>query len=513
MKFYRIISAVVVMIQFISCAQQEPLKPSLDVVKTEGGFVSGSLEDSVYIFKGVPFAAPPVGELRWQEPKPVKQWPDTLACKNFGASPIQNDPKPFMMWTEEFISPPQLLSEDCLNLNIWSGARSADEKLPVLVWIYGGGFNSGSGACAIYDGKAIAKQGIVYISINYRVGVFGFMAHPDLTKESQHNSSGNYGLMDQIAALKWIKNNITSFGGDPEKVTIAGQSAGSFSVQALVASPLTKGLFRGAIAQSGAMSQGPALNLQAAEKIGSSLSEKLKSTSVSSLRQLTADSMLSLANTLPFGSLFPIVDGYVIPDDMKVIFEKKQHQDVALMAGWVMGDAGLAIRQPKTAADFKKDAVDKYKERSTEFLKLFPAESEESTRASQQKLGVLNFAGLGNYKWAKSNSHNTYIYQYSYVPTDKPGFPNYGAFHTSEVPFALHTLALWDRPWQQSDYDVEKYMTAYWLNFVKTGNPNGQGLPEWKNYDVEEGAIMELGLKPEIKPGLYKSELNFLSLP
>ncbi len=341
MNLYRIISVVVVMIQFISCAQQEALKPSLDVVKTEGGFVSGTLEDSVYIFKGVPFAAPPVGDLRWQEPKPVKQWSDTLACKNFSASPIQNDPKPFMMWTEEFISPPQPLSEDCLYLNIWSGASSADEKLPVLVWIYGGGFNSGSGACAIYDGKAIAKQGIVYVSINYRVGVFGFMAHPDLTKESQHNSSGNYGLMDQIAALKWIKNNIAAFGGDPEKVTIAGQSAGSFSVQALVASPLTKGLFRGAIAQSGAMSQGPAMNLQAAEKIGSSLSEKLKSTSVSSLRQLTADSMLSLANTLPFGSLFPIVDGYVIPEDMNTIFEKKQHQDVAVMAGWVMGDADL----------------------------------------------------------------------------------------------------------------------------------------------------------------------------
>jgi para-nitrobenzyl esterase len=179
----------------------------------------------------------------------------------------------------------------------------------------------------------------------------------------------------------------------------------------------------------------------------------------------------------------------------------------------VMGDAGLSIRQPKSTADFKKDAVSKYKERSAEFLELFPAQSEESTRASQQKLGVLNFAGLGDHKWARSNSSNTYLYQYTYVPTDKPGFPNYGAFHTSEVPFALHTLALWNRPWQQSDYDVEKYMSAYWLNFVKTGNPNGQGLPEWRMYDAEEGVVMELGQKPEPKPGLYKSELNFLSLP
>jgi len=481
------------------------------VVRTEGGFISGTREDSVYIFKGVPFAAPPVGDLRWQEPKPVQPWSDTLACKKFAASPMQNDPKPFMMWTEEFISPPQPLSEDCLYLNIWSGANSADEKLPVLVWIYGGGFNSGSAACKVYDGKALAKQGIVYVSINYRVGAFGFMAHPDLTKEAPHHSSGNYGLMDQIAALKWLRNNIASFGGDPDKVTIAGQSAGSFSVQALVASPLTKGLFRGAIAQSGSMSRGPAMNLQAAEKIGTSISEKLKSTSVSSLRELSADSILSLANTLPFGSLFPVVDGYVIPEDVSIIFEKKQHQDVAVMAGWVTGDAGLVIRQPKSAEDFRKDATKTYKDRSTEFLQLFPADTEESTRASQQKLGVLNFAGLGDYKWARSNSSDTYIYQYSYVPTDKPEFPNYGAFHTSEVPFALHTLALWDRPWKQSDYEVEKYMSAYWLNFVKTGNPNSEGLPEWKKYDAEEAVIMELGLKPETRPGLYKSELTFLS--
>jgi para-nitrobenzyl esterase len=259
------------------------------------------------------------------------------------------------------------------------------------------------------------------------------------------------------------------------------------------------------------MSRGPELNLQAAEKIGSSLSEKLKSTSVSSLRELSADSMLSLASMLPFGSLFPIVDGYVIPEDVNTIFEKKQHQDVPVIAGWVTGDGALALWQPKSAEDFRVDAKKTYKERSSEFLKLFPADTKESVHASQQKLGVLNFAGLGDYKWARSNTSDTYIYQYSYIPTDKPEFPNYGAFHTSEVPFALHTLAHWDRPWKQSDHDVENYMSAYWLNFVKTGNPNGEGLPAWKKYDAEEGVIMELGLKPESRPGLYKSELTFLS--
>ncbi|HEX6890647.1 MAG TPA: carboxylesterase family protein [Chryseolinea sp.] len=511
MNFRRLFFVAVTFFQLFSCAQKDVIKPSFQVVRTEGGFISGTHEDSVHIFKGVPFAAPPVGDLRWQDPKPVRPWSDTLACYKFAASPMQNDPKPFMMWTEEFISPPQPLSEDCLYLNIWSGAHSADERLPVLVWIYGGGFNSGSSACAVYDGKALAKQGIIYVSLNYRVGVFGFMAHPDLTKESQHQSSGNYGLMDQIAALKWIRNNIASFGGDPEKVTIAGQSAGSFSVQALVASPLTKGLFRGAIAQSGAMTRGPAMNLQTAEKIGSSLSERLNTSSVSSLRELSADSMLSLASTLPFGSLFPVVDGYVVPEDMNTIFAKKQQQDVAVMAGWVTGDAALATRQHKSAKDFRENAKQTYKERSSEFLNLFPADTEESARSSQEKLGILTFAALGDYTWAISNPRDTYIYQYSYVPTDKPDFPNYGAFHTSEVPFALHTLAHWQRPWKQSDYDVEKYMSAYWLNFVKTGNPNGEGLPEWKKFDPEEGVIMELGARPESKSGLYKSELTFLS--
>ena len=492
-----------------ACNKTQVQQSSMTVVRTEAGLVSGILEDSVHIFKGVPFAAPPVGALRWKEPQPLSPWKDTLTCTKFAASPVQNYPKPFMMWTEEFIAPPQPLSEDCLYLNIWSGASKADDKLPVLVWIYGGGFASGSGACAIYDGKSLAKEGIVYITINYRVGVFGFMAHPELTAEAPHKSSGNYGLMDQIAALRWVKNNIAAFGGDPDKVTIAGQSAGSMSVQSLVASSLTEGLFRGAIAQSGAARS--VKTLQDAEKIGTSLSSKINSTSIESLRQLHADSVLSLANSLPFGSFFPILDGYVIPANFDSIFEKKRHQDVPVIAGWVLGDGGLAINQPKSASDFVKDASKSYGTRSGEFLKLFPASSDEEAKASQEKLGLLQFAGSGDYRWAKANSSDTYIYQFTYVPTDKPGFPNYGAFHTSEVPYALHTLALWDRPWKQADYDVERYMSGYWLNFVKSGNPNGEGLPVWAAYTPEEAVVMELGIRPEPKPGLYHVEMIFLS--
>lgn len=481
------------------------------LVTTKGGKVSGVLNagKTVASFKGIPFAAPPVGNLRWREPQPVKPWSGVLACEKFSASPVQNKPAPFAMWTEEFIAPPEPLSEDCLYLNVWTNATSADDKLPVLVWIYGGGFMSGSAACAVYNGEELAKQGVVFVSINYRVGVFGFMAHPELTREARHQSSGNYALMDQIAALRWVRDNIAAFGGDPEKVTIAGQSAGSFSVQALVASPLSRKLFRGAIAHSGASMGRFSKKLVDAEKTGILLSEKAKVADLASLRKIPSDSLLKLAGTLPFGTFSPITDGYVLPDDIGSIFKNKKHNDVALIAGWVTGDAGLT-GQPKSAEEFQAWAATTYGARKDEFLQIFPASTSEEAAQSQMKLGNLNFAGYADHAWALANKSQSFLYQFTYVPTDKPGFPNYGAFHTSEVPFALHTLWKWNRPWKESDYTVEKYMSGYWLNFVKTGNPNGPGLPEWKKYDATEQTIIELNEQPVAKPGLFKHELQFL---
>lgn len=497
-------------ILIVICAFQLHAQTLLET-KTGSGQVKGTwnADRSVTSFKGIPFAAPPVGDLRWKEPQPVKPWSGVLSCDKFSASPYQNKPVPFAMWTEEFIAPPEPLSEDCLYLNVWTPAKSIKEKLPVLMWIYGGGFVSGSAACAVYDGEALAKQGIIFISINYRVGVFGFFSHPDLTKESGKNASGNYALMDQLAALKWIKENIAAFGGDPNKVTIAGQSAGSFSVQALVASPLSKGLFRGAIAHSGASMNRFGKKLADAEKTGVELSQKVNSTSVAALRKLSTDSVWKLASKLPFGSFSPVTDGYVLPDDIGTIFKTKKHQDVALIAGWVTGDAALT-GQPKSMEQFKTWASESYKDKASEFLKAFPATTDAEALQSQNKLGNLNFAGFANHLWALNNTSNGYVYQFSYVPTDKPGFPNYGAFHTSEVPFALHTLSKWNRPWKDSDYAVEKFMSGYWINFVKTGNPNGIGLPEWIKYDASTQPIMELGEKAVLKPGMFKTEFQVL---
>jgi para-nitrobenzyl esterase len=485
-------------------------KNSLDVVKTKAGFVSGTRTNGVYIFKGIPFAAPPVKELRWKAPQPVVPWKGTLAATKFGPSPVQSDPKPFMMWTQEFITPAEPLSEDCLYLNIWTPAKSAVEKLPVLVWIYGGGFMSGSGACPVYDGEEIATQGIVYITINYRVGIFGFMAHPELSAEVPTRSSGNYGLMDQIAALKWVRENIESFGGDPAKVTIAGQSAGAMSVQALVASPLAKGLFRAAIAQSGSIASRPSQNLKEAEKAGVTVSEKVQSKNLAGLRALSSDSLLRLSGTLVFGTFSPITDGHVLPEDGQSIFRNKKHNDVPVIAGWVSGDADLVMGPPQSADKFRENASSKFTAKWAEFERLFPASTEEQVKASQRKLAMLRFAGFPDYQWARSNKSDTYLYHFTYVPTDKPGFPNYGAFHTSEVPFALHTLSRWDRPWVEKDFAVERTMSAYWVNFVKTGDPNGAGLPKWIPYSADDGSIMEFGDQPTLKHGLFKDEFRLM---
>lgn len=506
-----LIPTLLIIAGLFSCARRfEIVTPALMTVKTEGGYITGKYEDSVYAFKGIPYAAPPTGDLRWSAPKPAVPWRDTLACLNYGASPIQNTPQPFMMWTEEFITPPSPLSEDCLFLNIWSGARTPTDKLPVFVWIHGGAFTSGSGACAIYDGTAMASKGIVFVSINYRLGVFGFMAHPELTKESGNGVSGNYGLMDQIAALRWVRDNIASFGGDPARVTIGGQSAGSMSVHALVASPLSKGLVHGAIAESGAANR-PAMPLKKAEDIGVSMAKLANVSGIRDLRAMPADTLLKLANTLPFGSFVPIVDGYLLPADIISIMANRQHLNVPLLAGWVTGDGALAGGKRMSAVEFRSYASKTFGVKSREFLTAFPADTDEQAADSQLRLGAMRFAGFPSHRWALATSSNSYLYEFSYVPTDKPGFPNYGAFHTAEVPFALHTLNHWDRPWQSTDRSVETYMSSYWLNFIRHGDPNGDGLPQWKPYDAKEGNTMSLGVVPEPRSGLYKHVFDLLT--
>lgn len=480
-------------------------------LRLKEGLVSGttSKDGIVNIFKCIPYAAPPTGPQRWKAPQPVRPWKGTRDCTAFPASAIQNKPAPFLMWSEEFISPPAPLSEDCLYLNVWTSAK-AGKKMPVFVWIHGGGFVSGSGACAVYDGESMARDGIVFITINYRLGVFGFLSLPGQEAE-KGNESGNFALLDQIAALKWIRQNVAAFGGDPEKITIGGQSAGSMCVNALVASPLANGLFRGAIAQSGVLiNNNFTRNQVAARKLGSQLLSALEAKSLEEARAIPADRILDAANKLPFRSFTPYVDGYLLPSAPGNIIEKGAHNKVPLLIGWVNRDGDLLQPGKLSADSFKQSVNSRYPAHSNEFLQLFPANNDAEAISSQQKLGLLQFAAIQSIQWANWNRAPAYVYHFEFVPADKPGFPNYGAFHTSEVPYALHNLSKWDRPWRESDLKVEKTMSDYWKNFIRTGNPNGSGIPEWTKFQASDGKVMIINEFPYLQPGYFRQEIQLL---
>ncbi|NVN17902.1 carboxylesterase family protein [Muricauda sp. HICW] len=483
-----------------------------NIVETQNGKVEGYSNEDIHIFKGIPFAEPPVGALRWKAPQPVQNWKGVKQTKEFGPSPIQNTPEPFLCWTEEFIAKPEPLSEDCLYLNIWTPAKAHDEKLPVFVWIYGGGLSSGSANCDIYDGQQMAEQGVVFVSLNYRVGVLGFMAHPELSEESGHGASGNYGFMDQLEGLKWIQKNIAAFGGDPNNVTIAGQSAGSFSVNAQIASPLASGYFNKAICQSGGILGGRLMqDLATAEEQGVKFMESVNATSIDELRAMPAAQLQELSNNSDLGRFGVVLDDYFLPKDLFEHFKEGNHNQVKVLTGWVTGDSNLLPMGEVTMESFTSMANERFGGNAHEFLEMFPAGNNEEALQSQQKMNLLSFAGLPSYLLGTYMDRDVWLYEFTHVPTDKPGFPNYGAFHTSEVPFALHTLDQWDRSWQTEERKLEDQMSAYWINFVKTGNPNGEGLPQWSSYNQDEGKLLifETGeLKSSSK---YLEEFWFLT--
>jgi para-nitrobenzyl esterase len=486
-----------------------------NIVQTDKGAIEGyyNTDETIRIFKGIPYAAPPVGDLRWRAPQAATAWEGVRKATDFGPSPIQNKPEPFYCWTEEFIAKPEPLSEDCLYLNVWTSAKAKTEKQPVFVWIYGGGLSSGSSNCDIYDGEEMAKQGLVFVSINYRVGAIGFMAHPELSAASPSNTSGNYGFLDQIAALKWVKNNISSFGGDPNNVTIAGQSAGAFSVNTLIASPLAKQLFHKAILQSGGLlSNRLQQNLEQAEQTGQRLMEVAEVNSIEELRKMPAEEIQEISNDRSIGRFGVTLDDYVLPKDLMNHFEQGQHQQVPVMAGWVTGDGNFMGQSEMTVAEYEAEAETLYGEKAGDFLKIFPASTDQEVQQMKSKLVLINFAGMTPHLLSGFNPQPTFVYEFGHVPPDKPDFPNYGAFHTSEVPFTLHTLHTWQRPWRPIDKEIENMMSAYWVNFAKTGNPNGEGLPEWKAYEKATGHILTIDENTSSKEAYMKAALDFLEV-
>jgi len=494
---------------------KRPVAPALTEAKTEAGMVSGVTNSTgdITAFKGVPFAAPPVGGLRWKAPQPAKHWDGVKKCDAFGPSPMQAKPTPFMVYTSEFLIPEKPISEDCLYLNVWTGAKSKAEKRAVFVYIYGGGFSSGGSACDIYDGEALAKKGIVFVSINYRVGVFGFLAHPELTKESGKNASGNYGLMDQIAALKWVKKNIVSFGGDPDKVTICGQSAGSMSVNALVASPQAKGLFRGAIAESGSLTiKNPAIpanTLQNAEKNGMKAAEKAGAKSLADLRAMPAEDVLKKVT----GGFSPIVDGYVLPEGIPDIFAANKQNHVALITGWNADES--FVMSFKKSDEYKKQIQQQFGAQADEALKYFPGETDEQAARSQVEMSRNQIFALSGYNWANIQSQYSdspvYVYNFNRKVPASPDFVKFGAFHTAEVPYIMNDLKfLKNRPLEKADYQLADKMSDYWVNFIKTGNPNGNGLTEWPKYNATGNEVMVFDAASKVEKVPGKGGLDFM---
>jgi para-nitrobenzyl esterase len=499
---------ILIPILFISGSGLNGKIINVDSVRTEAGKVSGkgTGDASVKVFMGVPFAAPPVGDLRWKAPQPVVTWEGVRECVIPPASAMQAIPKPFFCWSKEFMAPESPLSEDCLYLNIWTPAKTDRDKLPVMVWIHGGAFTSGSGTVPLYNGEGLARKGVVFVTINYRLGIFGFFAHPLLSAESPGKVSGNYGILDQIEALKWIQKNINAFGGDPDNVTIAGQSAGSFSVNILMVSPLAKGLFHRAIGQSGGMfskTVSAAQSLQTAETSGMQLSEKLGVKSMHELRALPADSLLKIQGR--FGT---IIDKVVIMPVYETFIAGKQN-DVALISGW-NADDGVSFGPLPSAEQFKANAQRQYGEKAEPFMQLFPADNDEKAHQSQ-KLASQLFFGWHNYTWAKmqtrSGKGKAYLYFFKRVP---PGEPNYGAFHSAEFGYALHTLNHWERPFTPVDFRLEEIMSSYWVNFAKTGDPNGEGLPLWPVFDEKQPRVIELGDEVTAAPLPFRKQLDFM---
>jgi len=485
------------------CATIAGFAAANDPVRLDTGMVSGiaGATPEMRIYKGIPFAAPPVGDLRWRSPQPAAKWEGVRKAEQFSPVCMQNAGGPNA----------QTPSEDCLYLNVWTGAKSASEKRPVMVFVYGGGFTGGSGSLPGYDGEALAKKGAVVVTFNYRLGAFGFFAHPELTKESDRRASGNQGLMDQIAALQWVQRNIAGFGGDPKKVTVFGESAGSIAIADLMTSPQAKGLFQRAIGESGSwlgISIARIGHLADAEQAGLKFADGLGAKSLAELRAKPADAIMKAGR----GSGV-IVDGWLLPEEPSTVFNQGKQIEAAVLVG-SNKDEGTFFVQPAGAARFMEQSRRRFGDRADDFLKLYPATSDEEGNASQLRASADEVAWVMR-NWAHlqtKTGKRAYLYYFTHEPPVAPGGKGggrgRGATHTAELPYVFGVPG--NRPWTDVDHQLSDAMTSYWVNFAATGDPNGKGLPKWPAFDpAKNPAPMVLGDKIELGPAPNQAQLSF----
>jgi para-nitrobenzyl esterase len=487
-----------------SAAIEEP-------VHLDSGLVSGipGSNAGVRVFRGIPYAAPPIGKLRWSDPQPAAHWDGVRKADEFGAMCMQ----PVFRGQNSTSTQPKI-SEDCLSLNVWTAATSASQRLPVMVWIHPGGYQTGSGSTPGYDGEALAKKGVVLVTINYRLGVLGFFSYPELTKESEHHASGNYGLMDQVAALEWVQKNIAGFGGDPRRVTVFGDSAGSSSISNLMGSPLAKGLFQRAIGESGAW-MGISLThtriLAEAEQAGLRTAEELHAQSLDELRATSAEDLVKGGRG---GG--PVIDGWFLPEQVESVFAEGKQNDVPLLAG-SNKDEGTFFLQPTTAEKFIERSRTRFGDQADAFLKLYPAGSDQEANQSQLAAFRDELAFVMRI-WVRAQRKAGYSKAFLYYFTHEPPPPvgstsrgglGSGATHGAEAQYVFQNL-LAPRVWTNVDHQVSDMLSSYWVNFATKGDPNGNGLAKWPAFDDRRNdRPMALGDRAEIGPAPNRAQLAF----
>ena len=494
------------------------------IVKTDKGDVRGALstDGQVRSFKGIPFAAPPVGGLRWAPPQPSSTWKGVRDAVQFGDHCLQSGTAADRVWDDPGAS------EDCLTLNVWAPTNAKEGSLPVMVWIYGGGFQAGGSSETRQHGDSLAHRNVVIVSLNYRLGIFGFFAHSELTAESPHHASGNYGLMDQLAALNWIQKNIANFGGNPHNVTIFGQSAGSLSVSALMASPLAKGKFEKAIGESGSeLGTFQTKPLEFHEQGDVKFAQGAFGTSkLADLRKIPAEELLKktlayLKETNAPVPFWPDVDGWFLPESVEQTFAEGKQAHVPLLAGWnadEMRKSVLFANPQPTAESFKLKAQAEFGPEAAEFLKLYPAGTDAEALRSAGDLAGDRIIKYSTWRWleAQVKTGEAPVYRYHFElgsPGDKIHPVVLGAPHSDEIEYVFGTLdsRAGGPKWRSEDRKLSNEMGGYWTNFARTGNPNGDSLPNWPTYNASDNwQVMHLNATTEARPDTQRVRYLFL---
>lgn len=483
------------------------------VVTAPAGMVKGEVSGTLHVFKGIPYAQPPVGDLRWKPPVTAAGWSGVRDATRFGPACYQPVPRTASIYAD----PPATMSEDCLLLNVWTPEKAT--KAPVMVWIHGGSLTGGAGSETMYDGTALAKRGIVVVSINYRLGILGYMAHPALSAESPDHVSGNYGLLDQIEALRWVKRNIAAFGGDPDNVTVAGESAGALSVMYLMGAPSARGLFAKAIIESGYMLSAPELNkkrfgTESAEAVGTWLGGKLGDNDLASLRAADARTLIEQAPLTGYFP-FPTIDGKVLPAQLVDIFDKGEQAPVPVLVGSNQGEIRslmfLAPPDPKSADDYVAAIRARYGDLADDYLKLYPPTNLHESIIEEPRDGLYSWTAQRIAKKQAAIGQPSYLYfwDHGYPAADNAGLH---AFHASELPYVFGTANMTPPPWPKvpdtaSEARFAEAVGDYWAGFVKTGVPSAAGQAAWPSYTHDE-AYMHLAETPQagthLLPGVYK---------